>query len=57
MTENLTQARTNFLTGVPNSVCHQVLTGAGAAHKEHEEHEQVIGTHKVRFWTGFHTIF
>jgi hypothetical protein len=57
MTENLTQARTNFLTGVPNSVCHQVLTGAGAAHKEHEEHEQVIGTHKVRFWTRFHIIF
>ena len=31
--------------------------GARAAHEEHEEHEQVIGTHKVRFWTGFHTIF
>ena len=31
--------------------------GAGAAYEEHEEHEQVIGTHKVRFWTGFHTIF
>jgi hypothetical protein len=34
-----------------------IPAGAGAAHEEHEEHEQVIGTHKVRFWTGFHTIF
>jgi hypothetical protein len=26
------------------------ITGAGAAHKEHKEHEQVIGTYKVRFY-------
>ena len=32
-----------------------IYTWARTAHEEHEE--QVIGTHKVRFWTGFHTIF